>query len=180
MNEEKTVETKVETAVSQQESVVTPDTTGVDYASVIAQKDAELAQVRTEKENYRKGMLKAKGKLPEEEGSDNQIPEDMETIIDRKVQERFLSTKEAQLQAERDSAFNAVLKRNKELEVALRNRGQINSSTGVGSNQEKPQGKVDSYFSNEQIQNLKAKGFDDKKIEQLKINMTKVNQMPRV
>lgn len=174
------VEKKVEAAAPQPETVATPIATEVvDYEAVLAKKDAELAEVRTERENYRKGMLKAKGKLPEEEELDSSTPEGMEALVDRKVQEKFLSTKEAQLQAEKDTALKAVLKRNKELEVALKNRGQILSPTGTGSNTEKPEGKVDNYFSNEQIQSLRAKGFDDKKIEELKKNITKVNQMPK-
>lgn len=174
-----TVETKVETAVVQPETATAPIVAEVDYEAVLAKKDAELAEVRQERENYRKGMLKAKGKLPEEEALDTSTPEGMEALVDRKVQEKFLSTKEAQIIADKDNALKAVLKRNKELEVALKNRGQIGTTSGVGSNQEKTEGKVDSYFSNEQIAALKAKGYDDKKIEALKVNMSKVNDSPK-
>lgn len=154
-------------------------TTGVDYEALLAEKDAEIAKVRTEKENYRKGLLKAKGKMPEDRQEDDGEPEDQEAMTRRIVGEALLSTKEAQLQAERDAALTAVLRRNKELETALKNRGQINSASAEGSNQEKPEGKKDSYFSNDQIAALKAKGYDDKKIETLKKNMAKINQMPR-
>jgi hypothetical protein len=174
------VETKVEAAAPQPETVATPIATeAVDYEAVLAKKDAELAEVRLERENYRKGMLKAKGKLPEEEEMDTSTPEGMEALVDRKVQEKFLSTKEAQLQADKDAALKAMIKRNKELEVALKNRGQILSSTGTGSNTEKPEGKTDNYFSNEQIAALRAKGYDDKKIETLKKNMSKGTSMPK-
>ncbi len=168
--ETKAVETKVEVAAPQQE---------VDYEAVLAQKDAELAKVQEEKENYRKGMLKAKGKLPDEYSSDNDAQEDLDEKIDRKVQERLLSTKEAQLQAEKDAAYKSLIKRNKELEVALKNRGQVTTSTGQGSNQEKTEGKVDDYLSNDQIAALKAKGWDDKKIEAFKANARKTSQMPK-
>jgi hypothetical protein len=103
----------------------------------------------------------------------------METIIERKVSEKLLSTREVQLQAEKDTALKALIKQNKELQLALKNRGQISSPSGAGSNQDRPEGKVDNYFSNEQIASLKAKGYDDKKIEILKQNMAKVNQMPK-
>lgn len=178
-NETKAVETKVETAATQPETVVTPTTTEVDYEAVLAQKDAELAQVRTERENYRKGMLKAKGKLPEENYQDNDSSETQEEMVRRVTREEILTTKEAQLQAEKDATQKAAMKRIKELEVALKNRGQISQSSGEGSNQDKPEGKKDNYFSNEQIAALRAKGYDDKKIETLKKNMTKVNEMPR-
>jgi hypothetical protein len=176
----KPVENKVEVAGTSTETVATPIAIEVvDYEAVLAKKDAELAEVRTERENYRKGMLKAKGKLPEEEDLDSSTPEKMEEIIDRKVQEKFLSTREAQLQAEKSAALTALLKRNKELEVALKNRGQILSPTGTGSNTEKPEGKVDNYLSNDQVNALKAKGWDDKKIEAFKKNMTKGTSMPK-
>lgn len=175
-----TVETTNESAVTHSEEVVTQPTTQVDYETLLAQKDAEIAKVRAEKDNYRKGLLKEKGKLPEDYRSDTDEPETTESMTRRIVNETLLSTKEAQLQAEKDEALKAVLKRNKELETALKNRGQITSQTGEGSNQEKPEGKKDNYFSNEQIQALRAKGYDDKKIEILKANMTKVSQMPKI
>lgn len=174
--ETKTVETKVETAVAQPEVVTTPTVTEVDYEALLSQKDAEIAKVREEKDNYRKGLLQAKGKLPEDTEIDTQNPEQLEALIDRKVNERILSTKEAQLQAEKDSALKAVLKRNKELELALKNRGQITSTSAQGSNQDKLEVKTDSYFSTEQINDLKKRGWDDKKIEAAKQNMLKVNK----
>lgn len=178
-NENKPVETKVEVAGTTTEAVVTPPTTEVDYEAELAKKDAVIAQIQGEKENYRKGMLKAKGKLPEEDQADAELPEDIDAKIDRKVAERLLSTKEAQAQAEKDEIIKKALKRNKELELALKNRGQVTSTSGQGSNQEKPEGKTDNYFSNEQLSALKAKGYDDKKIAELKKNISKVNEMPR-
>ena len=176
--ETKPVETKVEVAGTSTETVVTPTTTEVDYEAVLKQKDDELAQVKRDKENYRKGMLKAKGKLPDD-SLDNEESEDAESMTRRIVQETLLSTKEAQLQAEKDIALKAVLKRNKELEIALKNRGQITSTSAQGSNQERTEIKTDNYFSPEQLQALRAKGYDDKKIEELKKNMSKVSQMPK-
>lgn len=178
-DETNAVEIQSETAASQTEVVSTQTDTQVDYEALLAEKDAELAKVQQEKDNYKKGLLKAKGKLPEDYQTDTDEPESLENFIDRRVSEKLLDTKEAQLQAEKDMALKAVIKRNKELETALRNRGQITSQTGEGSNQEKPEGKQDNYFSNEQLQALRAKGYDDKKIETLKQNMLKVNQMPQ-
>lgn len=174
------VETKVEVAATPQETKVeTPSQTQpeVDYEALLAEKDKELSQVRTEKDNYRKGMLKAKGKLPEED--DNSSEEDLDAKIDRKVQERLLQTREAQVQSEKDALVLSLAKKNKELTLALKNRGQINTSSGQGSNQERPEGKVDNVLSNDQLASLKAKGWDDKKIEELKKNLNKVNQMPK-
>src|SRR5258708_3023789 len=169
--ENKPVETKVEVAGTSTETVVTPTATEVDYEAILKHKDDELLKVREEKENYRKGLLKAKGKLLDEDETDTQSSETTEQMMRRVAREELLSTKEAQLQAEKDDALKSVLKRNKELEIALKNRGQITSPSGQGSNQDKPEGKIDNYFSNEQISALRAKGYDDKKIEVLKSNM---------
>lgn len=179
------VETKAEAAAPQPETVATPTATEVDYEALLAEKDAELARVRDEKENYRKGMLKAKGKLPQDEGSDDNdaSPENLEAIVERKVQEKLLNTREAQIQAERDQALKAVLKRNKELELALKNRAQVASSSGQGSNLDKPEVKSDSFFSNDQIASLKAKGWSDEKIAKLKENLVKTrsgSQLPPI
>lgn len=173
---EQTVEKKVETAVATPTEEVTVNTSEVDYEAVLKQKDQEIEQVRKEKENYRKGMLKAKGKIPDDSSGDDEI-ENMEALIDRKVTERFLSTKEAQLQAEKDNALKAVLKRNKELEVALKSRGQILDTSASGANLDRPEVKTDTYFSKDQIQALKAKGWSDAKIEAAKKNMTAGNSM---
>lgn len=172
MNEEtNAVETNVEAAAPVQE---------VDYEALLAEKDAEIAKIATEKDNYRKGLLKAKGKIPEDYQMETDEPEDADARTRRIVQETLLSTKEAQLQSEKDQALKAVLKRNKELEIALKNRNQITNPSADGSNQDKPEGKKDNYFSNEQITALRAKGYDDKKIEILKDNMKKVSEMPKL
>ncbi len=175
--ENKTVDsTTQEAPVS---AAVAPTATEVDYEAVLAEKDAALAKVQQERDNYRKGLLKAKGKLPEDNQSDTDEPEEQETLTRRIVREEMLTTKEAQLQSEKDAALKAVLKRNKELETALKSRSDITSVSGTGSNQEKPEGKKDNFFSNEQLASLRAKGYDDKKIEALKKNMQNAPSMPK-
>lgn len=174
--ENKVVETKIETATTQPETTV--NATEVDYETILAQKDAELAKVREEKDNYRKGLLKVKGKLPEEEELDSSTPEGMEALIDRKVTEKMLSTQEAKLQAEKDATIKALAKRTKELETALRNRGQISSTSAMGSNEDRAEVKTDTYFSNDQVKSLKAKGWSDEKIELARKNMLKGPQTP--
>lgn len=168
MSEEQKTVQKVETAVTQPEVTSAP-VTEVDYEALLAKKDAELEIVRAKKDQYKKGILRAKGKLPEEDNT----PEELDALIDRKVQEKLLSTQEAQIQAEQSLIIKNLAKRNKELEVALKNRSQITQASAPGSNNDKPEVTTDSYFSNEQIQALKAKGWSDKKIEQAKVNMKK-------
>lgn len=175
------VETKDEIAATQPTVEATVEASEVDYAAILAEKEAELAKVQEEKENYRKGLLKAKGKMPVEEYPVDNLDETEEERISRIVDQRLLQTKESQLQAEKDAALAAVLKRNKELEIALRNRQQITASSG-GSNSDKPETPIknDNFFSPEQISALRAKGYDDKKIEALKVNARKAQGIPKV
>ena len=117
------------------------------------------------------GKLKAKGKLPEED--DNSSEEDLDAKIDRKVQERLLATQEAQAVSEKDALVVSLAKKNKELALALKNRSQVMNTSGQGSNEDKPEVKVEKTLSQEQLNVLKAKGWSDKKIEAYKQNLTK-------
>ena len=168
--ETQTVETKVETAVTQPQTETVTQTTEVDYEAKLAEVNAKLAQTETEKENYRKGMLKAKGKLPDDDDTSSN-DEDIDAKIERKVQEKLLATREAQLQADKDKVISDMAKKLKETTLALKNRGQISTSSGQGSNEDRPKVEGASYFSTEQITALKAKGWSDEKIKTAEKNM---------
>lgn len=167
------VEAKIEIAATQSEEVVTQNTTEVDYEAELAKKDAQLLQTRKERDNYQRGMLKAKGKLPDEEDNSSNTEEDLDAKIDRKVQERLLSTKEAQIQADKDKLIADMAKKNKELTIALKNRGQVNQTSAAGSNQDRPESKTDSILSADQLNALKAKGWNDAKIAEFKKNLNR-------
>ena len=158
--EEKAVETKVEVAAPQQE---------VDYEAELAEVNAKLKKSEEDKENYRKGMLKAKGKLPEEDN----LEEDLDERIARKVRETILTTQDAELLAKKDKLSADMAKKLKEMSVALKNRAQVTDTSATGSNKDKPEVKVDSFFSKEQLADFKSKGWSDAKIESLKQNMLK-------
>lgn len=64
-----------------------------------------------------------------------------------------------------------IQKNQQEMAVALHNRQGI-SNTGLGSSTDGVQVQ-DKFFSQEQINELKARGWDDKKIQRLKANMLK-------
>ena len=166
-------ETKVETIATQPktETTSTQVSPEVDYETELARKDAELLQIRKEKDNYKKAYLKEAGALPDEEN--DTPPADWKEQARRIAREEYLSTKEAELQSQKDALVTASAKKIKELTLALRNRSQVTSTSGQGSNEDKPEVKIE-YFSSEQIAALKARGFDDKKLEELKKNMAKV------
>ncbi len=172
MTEEiKVVETKTENATTQQE---------VDLAKELEDTRAALAKKTQDAENYKRGMLKAKGKLPADESMDDDSGETMEDKIRRIAREEQANSEVAQLQAKEKAQVDAILKRNKELTTALQNRGQITNTSAGGSNEDKPEVKTDSYFSKEQIAHFKKQGKSDAWIETAKKNMTKSSEMPKV
>lgn len=142
---------------------------GIDFEQAYNSLSEEYKQLETEKENYRKGMLKAKGKIKNED--DSAASEDIESIIDRKVAEKVISQRELDLKARENALIKQAFAKNKELSLALKNRSQQGSSMGVHS-----EGTVttnDRMLSPDQISSLKAKGWDDKKIELFKKNLNK-------
>jgi len=171
------VEKKVENAGAQpkEEVTSTQTTSEVDYEAEATRLDVELKKTREERENYRRGLLKAKGKLPDEEI--DTPPEDWREEARRIAREEYLSTKEADIQSQKDALVAASMKKVKELTLALKNRGQITTASGQGSNEDKPEVKVEKTLSKEQIADLKNRGWSDEKIETLKKNMAKGVQM---
>ena len=165
-------ENKVETIATQPEKETLTQTTEVDYEAILKSKDDEIAQTRKEKDNYRKAYLKkAKTDILPDEDDTSSNEEDIDAKIARKVQETLLATKEAQLQADKDKVISDMAKKLKETTLALKNRGQISTTSGQGSNEDRPEVKTDNYLSADQITALKAKGWDDKKIEAFKKNV---------
>ncbi len=163
-------DTEVETGVKEdvqdapteqkEEIASSPTEQEVDVADVIAAKDAELAKVRGERDNYKKGMLKAKGKLPEEDLDEELSSEDKMRQI---VREEMLDTKEAQLSEEKDAIIKKALKENKEMKLALATGSSSNVS---GSNQEKPVFETGSDKKNDAL--LNRFGGDQTKVDRFK------------
>lgn len=133
----------------------TPTSAEVDLA-------AELEAVRTERDNYKKGMLKSKGKLPEDE--ENQ--ENLDEVIARKVQEALNSTRDADLEAREKAAIEKILKENRELKLATQNRSQIGAGAGQGASIESQPSTTDTFFSAEQLAEFKKRKLDPEKVKQ--------------
>ncbi len=136
----------------------------------LAEKDAQLAKLATERDNYKKGMLKAKGKIAKDD--DGEEDESIDEKVNRLVEEKLLDSEFARIQKEKDDIIKTALARNKELETAIKNRSQI-STADVGSGSEQKLSPKDSILSDDKLKALKAKGWDDKKIELYKKNLMK-------
>ncbi len=137
-----------------------PTQTEVDLAVALAEKDKELADLAKERDNYKRGLLKAKGKPISEEIDD--ADEDLNSKVARLVSEQLLTTKEAQIQADKDAIIKKALKENSELKVALKNSKGMTPSGGSSSADEPIQDEISKIFSKEQLEDLKKRGLDPK------------------
>lgn len=141
----------------------------IDFEAELAKKDALIDQLTKDKNNYKKGLLKAKGKLPEEEEDE----EDIDAKIERKVQERMIDSQLTQAQKEKDDLYKKGLTRIKELETAIKNRSQI-STADAGSGSSIKITPKDKVLSEDKIKYFKSLGWNDQKIELYKKNLMKV------
>jgi hypothetical protein len=158
--------------------VATVETGEVDYEAQLAAKDAEIAKAKEISENYRKGMLKAKGKLPVEEetyGGEEEKP-DIAAMVADQVKYQLAQSTEAKLLAEKDALAKGLAQKVKELTITLKNKDQSAASGQGGNTEGREVG--DNFFSAEQLATLKAKGWDDKKIAKLKENMLSAGTLP--
>lgn len=139
----------------------------------LAEKDVEIARLTTEKENYKKGMLKAKGKLPKDDEEEDDSEESVDDKVKRLVKESLLDSQIGKVQSEKDNLLKKALARNKELETAIKNRSQI-STADAGSGSEQKLVIKDTTLSAEKLAKFKSMGWDDKKIERYKQNLSKL------
>ena len=139
-----------------------------DLLEVLQAKDEEIQKIAAERDNYKKGLLKAKGKIQDDEDE----TEDPTDLMRRIAREELLASQEGILRKEKDELIKKVLKENKELKLASRNREQL-SKTENSTSVDTPKPEKTDTLSKDQIESLKKKGWDDKKIELYKKNLAK-------
>lgn len=141
----------------------------VDWEAKSKDLEAKLAKVSEDRDNYRKGLLAAKGKGGDESEDDK---------IARIVQEKLLETQYSQLLIEKDEIAQNAIKENKELKVALKNRAQAGASTSSGGGQDTTEVKTD-FFTPEQLKDMENRSrLTGIKIdpEKVKANLLKIKQ----
>ena len=163
-------ETAGQEPVEKPEGVETQTTSApeVDAETRMTQILAENKKLAEERDNYRRGMLKAKSRISEEVETED---EDFDAKVARVVEEKLSQTQWAEAQTRLETEAMKLARENKELKKSLANRSQI-SSTGQGSSQEVTQVQ-DSKFNPDKISELKKRGWSDKKIELFKKNRLK-------
>lgn len=160
--EKKAVETGAGTAAAAEPN---------EFEKQLADKDDLISKLTTDRDNYKKGMLKAKGKLKED--GTPEFVETEEEKFDRMFQEKMLDSQLSQALKEKDDIIKSSVKRISELETALKNRGGI-ATAGSGSGSATKVTPKDPVLSEDMIATLKSKGWDDKKIERYKQTLAKL------
>lgn len=130
---------------------------------LLSEANARIAQLATERDNYKKGMLKAKGKISDDE--DDEDAPDMREIARQEALAVLADTDYVKATTERDTIITKIAKENAELRLAIQNKP--GTGTGGGSNQDTQKVK-DNVLSEDQERDLRARGWDDKKIEHFK------------
>jgi len=117
----------------------------------IAAKDAEIAKLSEERDNYRNVALKRLGKLP---GDAEFIDKDGTGMsVAEQVRIELLNREIAKAQEAKQSDIARITKENAELRLALKNRPSASIGGGSG---ESPIEVKDAVFSDQQIAVLKA------------------------
>ena len=102
-----------------------------DEADVALELFDALQKSQAERDNYREGLLKAKGKKPEDETDEEKI--------ERIVNEKIASSQVGSLLKEFQGKLAKVVNENKELRVANRSKSAMESK-GAGGGQDKQEG----------------------------------------
>jgi len=142
------------------EAVVLP--ADIDYEAeyfALLEKEAKTAQ---ERDNYRLGLLTAKGKIPEPAIP---VDEDLETLVTKKVQETLLRTQEGSTQKAKEDLVKKVIQENKELKLALTNKTGI-STVSAGSSVAPSPSSSTSFWTKEQVETFKKRGLDPEKVKE--------------
>ena len=149
-----------------------PESTEPDPVAELEAARKELAKVREERENYKKGMLLAKGKLKHQEPEEDEEPEgtDIASLVQKEVDKRFAETQEAKAAAAYEALTRKQAEELRELKLSLKSKNASSSiagGAGSGTGNVATSATSVSYFSPEQIAELKKRGKTDEQIEKI-------------
>lgn len=159
------VETTIENPAADTQVEAKPSVTLEEYNAL----QERLTKIEAEKDNYKKGLLQAKGKLPEDEPyfdeSPTVTPETIAEIVRKELAAKELDQEHANLLKQKEDLLQKVLRENEELRlatIAKSKAGQTPSSGGVSL---KPETSA-SFWSPEQEAAIRAKGLDPEVVRQ--------------
>ena len=134
-----------------------------DWKSEFDRLQIEKDKIELEKENYRKGLLKAKGYLPNDFPTEDTTP-DIEEVVKKVLSESLIDEKSRTSKEEERKLIENIIQENKrlkELNVSLSNRSQIGSTaSGSGSGSKNEPEEKKHGWTDEQEKSLRGKGVD--------------------
>lgn len=150
-----------------------PNAPEADPEARILALQAELDKTRSDRDNYRTGLLKAKGRITNGDESvtiDYSDPEQLAEFIKKTVAE----TENAKDYQQKEKAFTdyatQVARENKELKATLASRNastSIGGGSGAGASIHSNSEVNNSYFSPEQVEELKKRGMSEEAIKKV-------------
>ncbi len=156
------MEEKDKKTTEEKDQAIVPD----ENETKIAALEAEKAKLIEEGSNYRLAYLKEKRK---NEGPD--IEETEEEKTRRIIREELAAGRMTEIDKEKEALIQKTIRENKELKLALSNKGGTHESTTSHSEQDKKV--MDTLVTPEQLVAFKARGWTDKDIERYKRNLIK-------
>ena len=138
MTEEEKKAVEAEEAKKAAEAAATAKLDEDDLADLTLKTFEDLQKVQKERDNYREGLLKAKGKKPEDETDEERI--------ERIVNEKIASSQFGKLVQDFQGQVKKLAEQNKELKVANRSKSAMESK-GAGGGQDKQEGSNDPLAS---------------------------------
>lgn len=146
-----------------------PGTTATTPAVAETDVEAKIKALEIERDNYKQGLLKekAKNKAGNQAIEDESEDERIERIVQAKLSEKKL----ADIDAEEKALVQKALRENKELKLALANKG-AGPSAAVGAHSESAPVR-DTLITPEQMAFFKSKNWSDKDIERYKKSVLK-------
>lgn len=140
----------------------------------IAEKDAEIAKLREERDNYKTVALKRLGKLPADSEFLADESKESGLTVEEQVRKILLEKEISRKEAEKDTEIRKIAKENSELRLALKNR----PNAGIGGDSGSSSEVKDNVFSDAQLADLRnratrLKADPEKFIEAAKKNLQK-------
>lgn len=162
-----TQEAATETEVKKEEAAASPSET-VNLAEALEKTLEKLGKTEEERDNYKTGLLRAKGKIEVEEDAD------LEDRLLARLRQGLKDEERAKGEEERDEITKKLIQRNKELEEAVKNKTTV-ATAGVGASSETTTKVSDNMLSEAQLNELRGRGWDDEKIARFKQNLSKIH-----
>ncbi len=143
---------------------------GVDLAEALNSALERAEKAEKDRDNYRDGMLSAKGK--KQTAVEDETDEDK---IARLVLEKLAENERTNSDSDVKKLVPQLIRRNKELELAMQAKNAAGTTAAGGGSTDTTPKPSDNMLSEAQMQGLKARGWDDKKIARFKANLQKAH-----